>query len=123
MYTFLKKCRRWTERIAAEYGFRSDLGGLCGVGACRVFKALKYLDYSPVLVASSDHIFVVAEGNIIDITATQFNLPEIHIEPFPSSLWFYLESNRFKTITELCQQQERDGWDAAQIYWNHTKSF
>ena len=116
MYSILKKCRRWTERIAFEKQFNSNLSGLCAVAAGKVSRELRRVDIPCVICYNSNHVFNRVGDRLVDITATQFNLPEIYVTDFPANDWFYQVDRQFRNWRQLANHQIKEGWYCDQIY-------
>lgn len=121
MYTELEDIRAWLERIADDFGFPSNLSGLCGVSAGKVHLRMKKLGYKSRIICNKWHCFNLVNGQLVDCTASQFNLPDIYIGPFPDSRWFYSIEKVFKTARELFNWQRRQDWCESQILDRYIK--
>jgi len=77
-----KRVRNWGERLQQAVGMNEpsaqfwfeDLGMMCGVCTYKLFKELTAAGYSPVFANSDCHAFILLDGYIVDVTATQFGV-------------------------------------------------
>lgn len=85
IFRIASRVRDWAEEIAAQYELPASLCGLCAIAARKLFRELKKSGYSSELMIhhkdSLAHAFVVCQGFIIDVTATQFGKERIFITP------------------------------------------
>lgn len=116
MYSELENIRGWLERVAVDFGYPSDLAGLCAVSAAKVHLRLKRAGYNCRIIYNEYHCFNVVDNQIVDCTASQFNLPDIYVGPFPDSRWFYKPDRIFKKASELIRFQRQECWYPSQIY-------
>jgi hypothetical protein len=78
LLSYARKARRWAERLeekeCEEYDcFPRDLGGYCVIASIYLYKLLRDAGLNPRVIFNEDHAFVVCQGYLIDVTATQFN--------------------------------------------------
>src|SRR3990167_11485989 len=71
-----RRVRRYLDRVAIEDGFSEDLNGLCGKAAAILYHALEHAGFNPKIAHTLGHAFVLCEGYIVDVTATQFGQPD-----------------------------------------------
>ena len=127
LYCIARQIRTHSERIAEKKRwFGLSLDGFCAHGAVLLYQALSGLGLRPQLAVSEDddscgHCFVLCEGHIVDVTATQFGKSEVEIlaysqdpqdELFP---WFWRARQLFDSPQELAAFLEDEGWPAEQI--------
>ncbi len=67
-----KHVRTWSERVAERRGFEPDLNGLCAVAAGKLHKLLREAGFKSVIALNDGHGFVLLNGYVVDVTATQF---------------------------------------------------
>jgi hypothetical protein len=69
-----RQVRAWAERTAKKEGFPEDLMGLCARSSAQLFTLYKQAGELPLIAYSvrHSHFFVLVEGYIVDVTATQF---------------------------------------------------
>jgi len=72
-----------------SYNFLEDLTGMCGICAYFLFRSLKKKRFHPVFSSNRFHSFVMVEGFLVDVTATQFEgiTDKVFIRPMPFSGW------------------------------------
>jgi len=71
-----------------------ELTGMCGICSYFLFKTLKEKKLSPVFSINDEHCFVMLQGLVIDVTATQFYLKDkIFIKklPHPTGNWIVMK--------------------------------
>lgn len=105
-----RRVRAWTKRQAHKYYDMSfderidsqddyyeidpsDLMGGCAIASTRLFLELQKLGIPAELCVTHTHAFLVVDGHILDVTATQFKLYTIEFE-FPP-IFFEKESDFF----------------------------
>lgn len=129
-----RKTRGEMKRIIKRSNyFPSDCAGLCGIAAARLFQRLKKHGYVPKIAYSQNHCFVLCNGYIVDVTATQFNgefettptvvvaidyvkrlLREYGTEAH-EDLYYWIPTKTFTSIRSFILWQKRTGWDTQQI--------
>lgn len=73
-----RDARKRLERYAAESNiYFPHLGGLCHKASLVLVKQLLHMKHEPRLLSSMHHWFVVCDGFLIDITASQFGQPPV----------------------------------------------
>lgn len=78
-----KKTREIFDIANAEYKtFKPHLKGACAMASACIFDELIALGLSPKIVSSATHTWVVCDGWLIDVTATQFGQPKIVIRNY-----------------------------------------
>ena len=112
--------RLWAEKTAKKEGFPSDLNGFCARASVKLFNLLKAASYDPIIGCAHGHVYVILEGQIIDLTATQFprtrskkvfikNVEDIRDQ------YQYQSLKIFDNPDELALYQKREGWPKTQI--------
>ena len=113
--------RRWAEN---EYTgsdgcgwYDNDLCGLCAVASGEIWKRLKAVGADPLIVYCdmdwSGHCYVLVEGYVIDVTATQFfrKMPRVVVRKHTRAKqeWWDI-SQTFKNIRSFRDWQKRSHW-------------
>jgi hypothetical protein len=81
-----RQTRGWAERYARDpfSSFTPTLAGMCAIASVELFRRLSAAGYAPFLAMSHadrcDHCFVVLDGRVVDVTATQFGESAVVIE-------------------------------------------
>lgn len=78
----LLSAARDARKMLEKYALKSNiyfphLGGLCYKASLVLMKRLLVMNFKPKLLTSMAHWFVVCDGFIIDITASQFGQPPV----------------------------------------------
>ncbi len=101
--------------------FEEDLCGMCAIASAELFRRLKDMGYSPkiALYDGDDHChcFVLVNGQIVDVTATQFGKNPVEIvntneKNLPD---FWNPNMVFNSVEELIANQVTNGWPQYQI--------
>lgn len=122
------KARKWAQTYADKHGYDSDLGCMCAIASAHLFKLLTKAGIKAKLAYNSKHCFVLSNGYLVDITATQFlgcttrcSLPltEIVLVEKYSSIkqrpyWWTVEE-KFDSIPALRDYQQETHWPEEQI--------
>lgn len=58
------------------------LGGLCGYGSAMLYEALTKYGFSPQIARGQGHWFVICEGLLVDVTASQFGQPSVVVRDY-----------------------------------------
>jgi hypothetical protein len=75
--------RKTLEKIAPRLNIHAaHLQGACGYGSVMLFEELKRAGYKPRIAQGSGHWFVVCDGKLVDVTATQFGQPKVVVRDF-----------------------------------------
>lgn len=112
--------RKWANTYFGIYEARRDLCGLCATASSRLWTLLQKKGVPSKLhmvdVNNYCHVFVVCEGMIIDVTATQFGEDDICIVEHKSRAeWFWKSSTAFHTPQDLRDNQISTGWVVSQV--------
>lgn len=118
------KARKWAEDYAKRNHFKPNLACMCAIASAHLFEALTKEGLKAKIAYNSSHCFVLTNGYLVDITATQFNKVQYKspislekvivvkynsIKPLPDYIfptWWKVE-HKFDSAWELyCQQQE-----------------
>lgn len=110
------KAREWAEGNRGHCP--PSLEMMCARASGELFKKLKRAGYKPELVFIEFHCFVVCEGYIIDITATQYNYTNtydrVEIVPWTSGrknqIWKGPIRFRTENIKVAKEHQAKTGW-------------
>lgn len=86
--TITEGVREWAEEYAdanPDHCY-DDLCGLCAIASTKLCYELRENGYDAIIGVSSlgwftYHAFVIVDDHIVDITATQFDLPSVVIKP------------------------------------------
>lgn len=115
--------RAWGEKLPIARDYCPDLAGLCAIVSKELCERLQQNGYKAKIAYNGHHCFVILQGRIIDLTATQFgNYPKIYIKKLPDyissdklygSTW-YIEK-LFDNPNDLPDYQETEGWPKYQI--------
>jgi len=101
--------RRLVNKTANEY-----LDCYCAIASFRIWRKLKQLGYTPIFVVYNgteesigslgefeSHCFVICDGYLIDVTATQFRISEkVIVRPHKKEL-YWLVTHSAKTHKEI----------------------
>lgn len=126
--------RKWAEHIQKttddEYGYDEDLCGLCAIASARLHFRLKQHNIESTIIHGWAHVFLVIEGVVVDVTATQFawtveditgrpvpkiliiNWADIDVDENNTGPWSQL--HEFPTIKQLIDCQRKTGWPMEQ---------
>lgn len=108
-----KEARKIAENIAEKEGFPRDLEGLCARASAVLFELLEEKGFEPEIGVSSTrpHVFVMAEGYIIDVTATQYRRKKkIFVVKAEDAPCMYFPEMVFRSVDELRSYQELVQW-------------
>lgn len=108
------RVRRYLERDADTC---PDLTGCCGRASAMVAHALVRDGFKPVIAHAPGHAFVLCEGYLVDVTATQFGwekeYPKVVVRKMPSTdkrPWFWKNYRPHNTVYGWLRSQKRSGW-------------
>lgn len=113
--------RYWLERIAEDHGFPRNLAGLCAVSAAKVHLRMRRLGYKSRIIYNESHCFNYVNGQLVDCTASQFDLPDVYVGNFPDGRWFYEVGRVFYKVADLYYFQRQNGWGENQILDRYIK--
>lgn len=71
-----KEIRKWGEKEDKKVMNEGDLSCLCEECSSRIYKKLLRMGFDPIYAHNIWHCFVILDGWIIDVTATQFGEKE-----------------------------------------------
>lgn len=123
-----KQAREWAEEVTGPEGpykyIDESMCGLCAIASVYLGYLLKKAGYQPIYALRvSNHCFIVCEGFVIDVTATQFNRKPIEILPvlearkhcdrWGSVIWSIDES--FTSPHYLVRRLKKDNWPEEQV--------
>lgn len=112
--------RKWAEQYAKRHHYDSDLCGLCAISSARLSYKLEKAGIPHKIAHNDSHAFVVCNGYIIDVTATQFGCrskvvvrkpPKPHEEDALS--WWHQKRTNLNSKT-FYNTQVRLGWPPEQ---------
>jgi hypothetical protein len=103
------------EYVADSEGVHPSLCGLCARASALLFEMLKNAGYNPRIAVSlrANHFFVLLNGHVIDITATQFNFANqerVHIETNEEKEVHYHVDWTFDNVPTLIAWQRKAKW-------------
>ncbi len=112
-----KQTRKWArDKARQEKSFPPDLNGMCGVATARLFEDLLAAGFSPEIAINSEHCFVICNGQVVDVTATQFGYRPVEVRPLMRSQESFWEiCSTFRSSEELAEHQKINGWPEEQI--------
>lgn len=95
----------WVAKDKSSFGYDKDLAGLCGHASVILFQRLKKLGMKPKVISGVSHYFVVCNGFLVDITASQFGQAKICVR-------------KYNKVKEIIKSQERclDFWKEQTTY-------
>lgn len=122
-----KRVRVWAEEQAVIRGFDEVLCGMCASASAKLHQELQEVGVeSKILYSCSetygDHCFVVVDGHIVDVTATQFEY--FDFEPVVirainkhdvGHYRFWRATQTFKNAIELINFQVANEWPEEQM--------
>lgn len=122
----LAECTRsWAElarlKTRSEGHFSADLCGMCAIASAHLHEVLKNAGVKTTIVANYDHVFLMIDDMVLDITATQFgDYPKVLYRRHSELSEFWRRDREFETVQALCQyvwnwpehQQPMSMWDA-----------
>jgi hypothetical protein len=117
LYNAARRARRWAEKNWQLYHCTEDMCGLCGVAAVQLWQELKKDGIRATIACHDYHAFVLYKEYIIDVTATQFNLPKVLIRKrnrFDRE--DYEHTHTFRSAKRFIEHQQLSGWPEDQIY-------
>jgi hypothetical protein len=105
------------------------LDGFCAFGAVFLFDALREKGLTPKLAVAEDdddsgHCFVLCEGHVVDVTATQFGKEAVEIVPVArvsESEWFWVPQRLFSATTEFVDFLDEAEWPEYQIPYDYAR--
>jgi len=119
-----KRVRAWTEAKASKYGYAANLQGLCGIASRKLFRELKRAGYSPTIGYARNyfyggHAFVVLNGRIVDVTATQFRCRQkvVVSKLGVSKRWYWKPAKHYSSDRAFLNYQQQSGWSGEQVQW------
>jgi hypothetical protein len=122
--------RHWAERYAARYNtinggplweiYGDDLSGMCAIASAHLWFLFQDAGFKPQIGHAHKphigaHIFVILDGEMWDITATQFaqSIPKVvqmPLEAAAKARWYWKPSTIFNTPADLRREQVSLGW-------------
>jgi hypothetical protein len=112
--------RQWAEnnRNVAHASF--DLCGMCAVASVKLSLELTNRNIPHELAYRKDHVFVLCEDYIVDVTATQFGNDYQTVEVLQRSNVHPRENHwkvtrKFKTVKGLINRLNMERWPKSQI--------
>lgn len=113
-----EKAREWAEKEQEKNpkSFKKNLTGLCAKANSYLFSLLKENQIESHIVINNYHCFLLYEGYVIDVTATQFGEKRILIEEYPNmNYWAYKKELVFSSVEALLKYQKKSGWKSEQF--------
>lgn len=138
-----QQTRAWAHRHRHKVDVEEDLCGMCAIAAGELHKRLKVAGFSAVIALRNTedegHAFVICEGHIVDVTATQFGwittrgnnrnwerqrrLKPVEIVPLlpkKDRPYFWQETAQYDSTKKLLARQKKSGWPTQQLAWLKT---
>ena len=116
-----RSVRQWAEDLAkTTEEYPDSLGGLCAIASAELFNRLKGAGFDNTLIAYTDkHVYVVLDGYVIDVTATQFgNYPKVFIETVSYArdcgIWWNA-TDFYESVDNLRAKQIEECWHLQHI--------
>ncbi len=117
-----KQVRAWAIENRLSYeNVDSDLCGMCAITSSRLSKELKEKNIEFEIWESEsnigNHVFVVSNGFIIDVTATQYRMDDVVVERIEDMKEYviYKKKRKYKDHMHLINEQQKTGWPEFQI--------
>ena len=124
--------RRFLHRLRRRFphSIFPDLTGGCGIGSVILTRILRRAGLRPVLVLGtferSPHVWVELDGEIVDITATQFGrLPAVLIEEKGDDRYdaLWLGRDAKLAIKEWAKSNHPNRWQCPELHEEEIRSF
>ena len=120
--------RKWCMRHRYKVNVYCDLCGMCAIAAGELHKRLTHAGFDSKIALRNKnfgHAFVICEGHIVDVTATQFSWKYKAVEIVPLSQkkdrpTFWRETAKYKSVDDLIYRQKKSGWPNQQHAWKET---
>jgi len=116
-----KATRRWAELVVrtewARGGYgQSDLGGFCALATIELYRQLKGAGHCPRICLARDddfnyHCFVLLDGKVVDVTASQFGHQAVVVRKPAVRLWYWRPFKVYKTLAGFKSRLRADDWD------------
>lgn len=108
--------RRWAMRNRNKFNCDKSLAGMCGIASAYLHKSLTRNEIRSVIAVNDEHVFIVIDEYIIDITATQFGKKSICIVEIDKvNDYFWNICNKFSSVDDLREYQKNELWPIDQI--------
>ena len=110
--------RRVRKKLERDFPMNPTLKRLCVVASTTLHRWLRRHGFKPTLAGNSNHVFVILDGMIIDITATQFD------KPTPVTTWpvkrrwkhlYWTITFEEPTVHQMMRWSEAVGWPEQQL--------
>lgn len=108
--------REWCEqkqKKAAPYTYHDNLAGMCALASGKLFESLKVLGIKAKIGVNYNHVFLVVEDHIVDVTSTQFHRDEkiIILPQIVTEGYYYWKANKtLSSLEELLVYQKQNYW-------------
>ena len=117
-----QQVRSWAESYAHKNdGFTiRDLTGMCAIASGELWRRLHIQGQKATICMYDDfgdsHVFVLYNGYLIDLTATQFGkYPKVIVRKTTNREYFWRVDYRFPTVFCLRRKQKKQGWPTEQM--------
>ncbi|MDO9141798.1 MAG: hypothetical protein Q7U38_15875 [Methylobacter sp.] len=111
-----RPARRWAMRHRIRFNCGDDLAGMCAIASGYLHRLFNKVGIESFLCVNHEHCFVLANGYIVDITATQYGLkPVTIVEVEKAYQEFWVIEKKFKTPENLFGHQFDEGWPFDQM--------
>lgn len=111
-----RSARRWAMRHRQKFNCDDDLAGMCAIASGYLHRLFNKVGIESFLCVNHEHCFVVADGYIVDITASQYGFRPVTIvstDKVDQEFWFI--EKRFKSVDSLLDYQIDAGWPFEQL--------
>lgn len=101
-----RQAREWADENAKKH-FPSDLSQFCGIASANLFLLLKKYGFFPKIATNDCHAFVICNGYIVDVTASQFREPDICVVKFHRGRQSYWDIEEiFHNVDDFMKYQQ-----------------
>ena len=111
-----RSARRWAMRHRQKFNCDDDLAGMCAIASGYLHRMLNKAGIESFLCINHEHCFVLANGYIVDVTASQYGLKPVcilEVEKANQEFWFV--EQKFKSTPELFEHQLDEWWPFDQM--------
>jgi hypothetical protein len=105
-------------RLAKLHPYPPHLSGACGIASVMLHDELTGAGMTPLIVAGDGHYFVVCEGWLVDVTATQFGHRPIVIRRYADIrhaistnallAYWWKQSNAYRSVEQAGLKEYRN---------------
>jgi hypothetical protein len=109
------KTREWAINTRTD-DFSEHLAGMCAIASAELFKRLKAEGFKPKICFTEEHTFILVDGLVVDVTATQFGsrYKPVSILPFEEAVedgvWGMEIEYSTRSLKSAAEFQAEVGW-------------